>query len=78
MPAGDLVVYMYNPFDDVILAPIIDGIGGLVGRNVAFAYNYPKYRLVVDRHPAFRVHAELDNGVVYVSNAERVVRDAQT
>jgi SAM-dependent methyltransferase len=65
MPPGDLVVYMYNPFDDVILAPVVDKIGSLSGRSVAIAYNYPKFRAVIDRHSAFTVAAEFDNGVVY-------------
>ena len=64
-PPGDLVVYLYNPFDEVILRPIVERLANVTDARVAIVYYAPFHRHVIEENPAFEVAAEFENGVVF-------------
>ena len=64
-PRGDLVVYLYNPFDGVVLAGVLDALAAERTRDVALVYHTPVHREVVEGHPAFELAGETAAGAVY-------------
>jgi SAM-dependent methyltransferase len=76
-PPGDLVVYMYNPFDDTILSPIVDRLALMTDRRIAVAYYWPKYRNLFFDNPAFVLAGSFPNGLVFetVGPDRRTARD---
>ncbi len=64
-PRGDLVVYLYNPFDGAILAQILDRLAKDAKHDVALVYHTPVERAVIEAHPAFELAAESATGAVY-------------
>jgi SAM-dependent methyltransferase len=69
-PKGDLVVYLYNPFDAVLLARTLAGLARERRDNLALLYHTPVEREVIEAHPAFELHAEEPFGAVYVGTSE--------
>ena len=67
-PPGDLVIYMYNPFDDTILRPIVERLVALSDRRIAVAYYSPKYRKLFEDHPDFTLAGTFPNGLVFRSD----------
>jgi len=64
-PRGDLVAYLYNPFDAEVLAAVLDTLAASDRRNLALLYHTPVHRDVVERHAAFATIAEESMGVVF-------------
>lgn len=65
-PAGNIVVFFYNPFFAPMLARIVQNLmacGG--GRDVVVLYHTPVHRSVFEASAAFEVIADLGLGVVY-------------
>jgi SAM-dependent methyltransferase len=65
-PRGDLVVYLYNPFE----APILEGVlrnlrEGEPQREVVLLYHTPLQRATIDETGAFELVKDLGFGVVY-------------
>ncbi len=75
LPAGPLVVYLYNPFDATLLAPFTARLEAIVSpdREVLVAYVNPVHREVFDRPE--RYEALWDNGRVVVYRC-RPVRES--
>ncbi|MBC5799544.1 MAG: class I SAM-dependent methyltransferase [Candidatus Eremiobacteraeota bacterium] len=70
-PRGPLVVYLYNPFDAAVLAPIAARCAAQ-RRPLTLVYHTPVQRAVIEVLPAFELLAEEPCGVVY-----RLVQHAQ-
>jgi SAM-dependent methyltransferase len=64
-PRGDLVVYLFNPFDGAVLARVLDRLARDVNRDAALVYHTPVERAVVEAHPAFELAGESAAGAVY-------------
>ncbi len=64
-PRGDLVVYLFNPFDGAVLAHVLDRLARDVTREVALVYHTPVERAVIEAHPAFELAGEDAVGAVY-------------
>jgi SAM-dependent methyltransferase len=64
-PRGDLVVYLYNPFDGSVLAEVLDRLARGPAREVVLVYHTPVAREVVESHPSFELAAESATGAVY-------------
>jgi SAM-dependent methyltransferase len=64
-PRGDLVAYLYNPFDADVLATVLAALAASERRNLALLYHTPVHRDVIERHPAFTLLAEEPMGVVF-------------
>lgn len=64
-PRGDLVVYLYNPFDRVVLAPIVARLAGRRPPNLAIVYHTPTEREAIEAHGAFELVGGEACGVVY-------------
>jgi len=69
-PRGDLVVYLYNPFDGAILAQVLDRLAAGQRRDAALVYHTPVQREVIEAHPAFELVGERPAGVVYALVAQ--------
>ena len=65
-PAGPLVVYLYNPFDAVLLARVTARLAREQRSELAVLYHTPVERSVLEEHPLFELIAEEPFGVVYV------------
>lgn len=66
LPRGDLVIYLFNPFREEVLAPVIDRIRmGDARREVILLYHTPVERAVIDDSGAFDLEADLGFGLVY-------------
>ncbi len=65
-PRGDLVVYLYNPFDGAILVQVLERLAAGPPRDAALVYHTPVQRAVIEAHRAFELVAEQPAGVVYV------------
>lgn len=69
-PAGDLVCFLYNPFDGTVLRALLDRLAASVAaapRDILVAYLNPLHRDVADAHPALTLqHAEADLAVYRV------------
>ncbi len=72
LPRGDLVVYLYNPFDGPFVARVVERLAAHPGA-VALAYHTPVERDAVEASPAFELVGEAPSGAVYlkISAAER-------
>jgi SAM-dependent methyltransferase len=66
-PRGNLVAYLYNPFDGTLLGTVLDRLAAEPRREVALLYHTPVYREVVEAHPAFELVADEPMGAVYRS-----------
>jgi trans-aconitate methyltransferase len=64
LPRGDLVVYLYNPFDAVVLATILDRLASRAG-DAVLIYHTPVEAPAVDAHPAFAPVADLGIGRIW-------------
>jgi SAM-dependent methyltransferase len=66
-PKGDLVVYLFNPFDEWMIANVIERLArSTERRKVALAYHTPVAREVVEAHAAFELVGENNEGAVYL------------
>ncbi len=64
-PRGDLVVYLYNPFDGAVLAPLLDRLAMDPRRDVTLLYHTPVERAIIEDHPAFELAGETNAGAAY-------------
>jgi len=64
-PRGDLVVYLFNPFDGAVLADVLDRLARDLTREVALVYHTPVERAVIEAHAAFELAGESPAGAVY-------------
>ncbi len=64
-PRGDLVVYLFNPFDRAILLRVLDRLAKPARRAVTLVYHTPVERAIIEAHPAFELVAESALGTVY-------------
>jgi SAM-dependent methyltransferase len=64
-PTGPLVAYLFNPFDAVVLAKIVDRLALGPERDLAIVYHTPVERAVIDAHAAFELVAEEPMGAVF-------------
>jgi hypothetical protein len=69
-PRGDLVVYLYNPFTEHVLIPMLDRLAGDKRRDVVLVYHTPVARAAIDAHPAFEPFADLGIGLIYRTRRE--------
>ncbi len=66
LPRGDLVLYLFNPFDAWIVAQLIDKIAReTVRREIAIVYHTPVARDVIEASAAFELVGETNAGAVY-------------
>ncbi len=65
-PRGDLVVYLYNPFDATLMAPVAATLTRAPRKRLAVLYHTPVERAVFEADPAFELIAEETFGVAYV------------
>ena len=70
-PRGDLVVYLYNPFDGALLARTIAALEREPRANLAILYHTPVERDVIEERPGFELVAEEPFGVAYLRVATR-------
>ena len=63
-PRGNLVVYLYNPFDAEMLVPFIQRLASVAG-DVALMYHTPVERATIEAHAAYELIAEESFGIVY-------------
>jgi SAM-dependent methyltransferase len=64
-PRGDLVVYLYNPFDATVLARVLENLERSPRANLALIYHTPVERAAIDERARFELLAEEPCGVVY-------------
>jgi SAM-dependent methyltransferase len=65
-PPGDLVVFLFNPFDGYALAPTIESILGRRRPGATWLiYHTPIERAIIDADPRFEIVAQEECGVVY-------------
>jgi SAM-dependent methyltransferase len=69
-PRGDLVVYLYNPFSEEVLAPLLERLSADRRRDVVLIYHTPVARAAIDAHSAFELVADLGIGLIYASRRE--------
>jgi SAM-dependent methyltransferase len=65
LPAGDLVVYMYNPFRGAVMQTVVDRLAAREGGRLAVVYHTPEERARFETSGAFEIVAEIASGVVY-------------
>ncbi len=65
-PKGDLVVYLYNPFDATLLARVIATLAREKRTNLAVLYHTPVERDVIEARSEFELVGEEPFGVAYV------------
>jgi SAM-dependent methyltransferase len=64
-PRGDLVVYLYNPFDATIVARVVTALTRGRRTNVALLYHTAVERATIEAHPACELSAEETFGCAY-------------
>ena len=64
-PRGDLVVYLYNPFDATLLARVLANLERTPRRHLALVYHTPVERSAIEACAAFELLAEEPCGIVY-------------
>jgi hypothetical protein len=65
-PRGDLVLYLYNPFDGALLDSVIRRcLARDPARELIVIYHTPAERGEIERTAAFTIEAEFAFGVVY-------------
>ncbi len=74
-PRGELVVYLYNPFDATIFGEVLDRLATRTDR-IALLYHTPVERDCINAHPAFRCVGETSFGTVYVSSRQSTTNAA--
>jgi SAM-dependent methyltransferase len=75
-PRGDLVAYLYNPFDATLVASVVAALAARPRKNLALLYHTPVERAVIEAHAlrqlqgevAFELRAEEPFGVVYAGS----------
>jgi SAM-dependent methyltransferase len=67
-PDGPLVVYLYNPFDEAIMAPVIAALAQRAD-GCTVLYHTPLERALFDAHPAFTLVDDLGFGLIYTRAA---------
>ncbi|MBS2016236.1 MAG: class I SAM-dependent methyltransferase [Deltaproteobacteria bacterium] len=70
LPSGDVVVFMYHPFDETIMARVEQKVSEAArdgSRRVLVVYFKPVHRDVWDRAPRFRIVRETPLYVIYDS-----------
>jgi SAM-dependent methyltransferase len=73
-PRGDLVVYLYNPFQAPVLdAALVNLRNAAWKREVVLLYHTPLQRETIETTEAFELVADLGFGVVYRLRGERRV-----
>jgi SAM-dependent methyltransferase len=65
-PKGDLVVYLYNPFDAALLARVVATLARAERTNLAILYHTPVERDVIEARPEFELVGEEPFGVAYL------------
>ncbi len=65
-PKGDLVVYLYNPFDAALLTRVIATLARGERTNLAILYHTPVERDVIEARSEFELVGEEPFGVAYV------------
>lgn len=77
-PSGDLVVYLFNPFDETILARVLERLVTSAGmRDITLVYHTPVARGAIDAHPDFELIAESALGAVYRLVVRIAARDTE-
>lgn len=71
-PRGELIVYLFNPFDATILREVLSRLATRSDR-VALIYHTPVERDCIDAHPAFKCVGETSFGAVYTSSRQSTV-----
>lgn len=72
IPTDNVVIYLFNPFDDQIIAAVLSNIEHSLHtypRSLYIVYLKPAYRRLFDRSPFLRVFKETDRFVIYQSEA---------
>jgi len=70
-PSGDLVVFLYNPFDGEALAATLASIAGRESAGDTWlVYHTPVERELIEANPYWTIHAEVRDAVVYRSNGK--------
>ena len=69
-PRGNLVVYLYNPFNARVLGPMLDRLASDGRREVVLLYHTPLERATIDAHPGFELIGDLGFGLIYRSRRE--------
>jgi SAM-dependent methyltransferase len=64
-PAGDLVVYMYNPFRSVVLERIVGKLAAERSGEIVVLYHTPLERELFERGAPFTLVAQTPFGIVY-------------
>ncbi len=67
LPCGDLVAYLYNPFDASVLGPLVDRLAARRDGATAIVYHTPVERETIEAHPAFQLVDELAFGAVFLA-----------
>jgi hypothetical protein len=68
-PRGDVVVYLYNPFDATVLAGVLDRLAARRGAT-ALVYHTPVEAATIDAHPAFVLVADAGVGRIWRTRRE--------
>jgi SAM-dependent methyltransferase len=69
-PKGDLVVYLYNPFDATLVGRVVAALARQPRANLALLYHTPAERAVIDAHPSFELLAEEPFGLAYLGTPQ--------
>ena len=69
-PRGNLVVYLYNPFSEEVLVPMLDRLSRDGRREVVVVYHTPVARAAIDAHPDFELIEDLGIGLIYRARRE--------
>ena len=68
-PRGDLVVYLYNPFDGALLARVAATLAREERAHLALLYHTPVERVAIEERPEFELVGEEPFGTAYVRRA---------
>lgn len=69
-PAGNLAIYLYNPFGESTLRRLVDRIAAECHGAVYVMYHTPVHRAVLDEHSSFSLVADLGFGRIYEKNVQ--------
>ena len=64
-PAGDIAVYLYNPFGERTLSRLIETLAAREQGACYLLYHTPVHRVLLDEHARFELVSNLGFGVVY-------------
>jgi len=65
LPRGDLLLYLYNPFQAPVLERLLTRVGSGPAREVVLLYHTPVERATIDADHRFALVADLGFGLVY-------------